>query len=215
MHDEILPTMPVADEDEAGVQALREKIHAELTAKIPESLRGARVVFGISFRWPNRSGTKQALPRWEIGHGFEQVESSVQDGKAELSWSGHHPPTKLNCILHSASGAELIRVRIDQAGVLILSTSAVAGTSLWVGVERGERRERESEPAHPPAPLHWRLASGADLPAAWTRDDFWREGRGHRVDLPLASAPNAQAGYALVLVDPRTDWALSGEIKFR
>jgi hypothetical protein len=63
--------------------------------------------------------------------------------------------------------------------------------------------------------LSWRLLEGTTDASDWPRDNRWRAGRGHRIDLPLGPTGVGPGNYTLALVDRVTGWAIMCNLTLR
>jgi Carboxypeptidase regulatory-like domain len=207
--DLIVPTHPVTAAEEESLETMREKLLRDRAARMPKSFQQLKVKSGLVFEFT--VGNEKPL-RWRNEHGAEPTGSGVKEHSAQLEWAGAMPLPNASYILSGSDGQRLVQVTSDQTGALILKTAPDIRVSYWVGVELAPIGEAGASAGKPESGFEWRLLSGASIPASWSRDDQWLDGRGRRIAIPLDETTRRVGSYGVALVDPVTGWAIVSDV---
>ena len=213
IQDVIIPTVPVRMGEDDAVDALREQLQQEVDRQMVATFRNPVIQSGCAFELPPETLGGADQLHWRDANGATPAGSTVQGGRAEISWLGGRPPATANFVLVTAEGREIVRVYVAADGELVCKTARTVRCWYWVGIIRavvdgvGPGAQTES------SRFAWQLLHGPEIPAAWRRDDHWRNGHGWRIELPLGKQTDGLTGCTLAMVDRNTGWALAGEIR--
>ena len=214
IQDLIVPTRPVTAAEEEALEAMRTQMLREREVRMNPAFREPRLTTGIALRLDPRVVGEKGSLGWRDESGAEIAGATVADGRAEIGWTGSGGGAHHVFQLIDASGRTLARIATGPTGNPTVKVSAGVAASYWVGIETAARSGRPGEVESANEKLEWRSLAGARLPDGWVRDDHWREGRGHRIDLPLKPAAG-ESSFSLALVDPFTGWALASQLSLR
>ncbi len=206
MRDAIVPTRPLTAGEEESLETMRQKIRQERLTRLPTLFQDPQTKNGLIFYFPDDASGKPELPRWRDEPGREVVGSSVRSGMAELGWSGPAVANGANYVLGYENGMILVRVRVNEAGEMVVKAGPSVRIRYWIGLETAS-----IEAATSPA-FDWRLSTGEAIPPTWRRDDHWLGDRGLRVEVPLDETSRRVGHYGVCLVDPPSGWALACDL---
>jgi hypothetical protein len=196
--------------DKAGeLAAWRERLVKEGRLKVPLMLLDPHIEAGFAVEW-HGAGDATA-PEWFDEAGQPDPSSSVRGDRAEIAWRGGPGPASRACSLVQPDGRVLARVEFGPAGRVTLSTADGVRGWYWVGVTRPVEDDRQATAGEWRRRMEWRLLDGRRWPAGWSRDEAWRGGRGHRLEMPADVAAPGGSVIPFALVDRLTGWALVHE----
>jgi hypothetical protein len=212
LQDAILPTHPVPAGEDDALASAREKLIRERQASMPPAFQHPETTSGFALEFDGDGAAPENEPRWRNALGAELVGTSVRGNRAEVSWPGSNPPNPLDVVLLRPDGRELARLVVDAQGRPSLSTLPAVRSWFWVGIECRSADEASAFHPEPRRQFDWQLLSGSPMPVSWRQDNHWRNGRGYRIDLFLATGTAPRTSFPLALVDPVTGWAIVGEV---
>ena len=212
LQDAILPTHPVPAGEDDALASAREKLIRERQASMPPAFQHPETTSGFALEFDGDGAAPENEPRWRNALGAELVGTSVRGNRAEVSWPGSNPPNSLDVVLLRPDGRELARLVVDAQGRPSLTTLPAVRSWFWVGIECRSADEASAFHPEPRRQFDWRLLSGSPMPVSWRQDNHWRNGRGYRIDLFLATGTAPRTSFPLALVDPVTGWAIVGEV---
>ncbi|HEY4248945.1 MAG TPA: hypothetical protein VGM64_19125 [Lacunisphaera sp.] len=211
LRDVIVPTRPVTAAEEEAMDTLRENLRREEATRLPKAFRQPRMSGGLVIEF-TAIPTQPNPPHWRDESGAEPTGSSVSGQRAELMWSDGVPPLNTTYTLSDADGRVIAVASVDGHGAVALKTTAKSNAWYWCGIERTPTRSADAGAGDTGAPFDWKLLSGAAIPASWTRDDHWLDGRGQRLDIPLDATTKRVGNYQVALIDPVTGWAIVSDL---
>ncbi len=214
VRDVIVPTRPVTEAEEEAMDTLREKLRREEATRLPKAFQQPRMSGGLVIKFAATSN-QPSPPRWREPSGAEPAGSKVSGQWAELSWSGGIPPPNTTYTLSDSAGRVIAVASVDGSGAVALKTTAKSSAWYWCGIERIPAQSTNTSATDASAPFDWKLLSGAAIPASWSRDDHWLDGRGQRIEIPLDATTNRVGNYPITLIDPASGWALVSDVGVR
>ena len=206
VQDLIIPTHPLTAHEEEQMDAMRKKLRQERLAQMPQIFQIPRVKSGVILEF-NRSDLsgKDSL-QWHDEYGRAIPTASVRAGVAEVEWEGATASPGTVYVLSSREGKTLVRMEVDQSGLMVLKMPPGAQIRYWVGIEIKPTTETTSRG------FDWRLSTGEAIPTSWPRDNEWLGGKGRRIEIPLDATSKRVGHYGISLVDSGSHWALSSEV---
>ncbi|MEI6107412.1 MAG: hypothetical protein WCR49_10410 [Opitutae bacterium] len=210
MQDVILPTSPMLAEKDDRTADLREKTMQEQRSRMPATFGQPEIRSGFVLEFPAAGTRPDQAPRWSDARGAVPAGATAQAHRAEIAWFGTTPPTRINYALRWPDGRQIAQLSTDENGRPVLATAPEIRSWRWIGIAGLEGNQHGS--AQRQQSLEWRRQPGGSIPLSWRQDHHWLDGSGHRVELPLSSAPAGGNIFILALVDTATGWAIAGEV---
>jgi len=204
LQDAILPTLPVPEGRAEQLHDLRSGQLRQRQSAMPATIAAPVVWSGFALDISGLRPGNEASAGWRVAAGGSPAALTARDGRAEITWNASGPERGAVYVLGWPGGPEIARISVDANGRPSVKAAAGVRTWYWIGAERSA--------ADQAGRFRWEDLSGAPLPAGWSRDDRWREGRGMRLDIPLRSSGKTEAGYVLALSDAESGWALTCRI---
>jgi len=210
VRDAIVATMPVRIGDEDTSETLRKKMIIDQKARLPEAFKRASMRNGLAFELP--VVTTAGSYAWRAAVDLLSVKEIVHGNRAEISWDGGMPPKDMTCVLSSPDGHEVVRLIVNQSGLVLLTVAEGVRCSLslsvpWIGADEPNQKT-EGETSR----FAW-FINGVEHASAQKHEQPAPENRNHHIDLPLKLSEGGRMNIALT--DRITGWALVTSVQLQ